>query len=205
MKDFYHVLGVSEDATQAEIRTAYRRQARAVHPDCSDEDGQSFRELQEAYDVLGNPQRRRAYDRRRGSRYGSGARVEPVRPSSAPFADDASSSVLSQLRRHFGQGRGEPRRPVGRAGEVSLRVRITPAEARYGGRVHLRLVVPAACGRCGGRGATGFYRCAACGGTGVVREAVPVAISFPAGVQDGEAVAVVLAGVRLRLRFSVLG
>lgn len=187
MKDLYHVLGVSEDATQAEVRTAYRRRARAVHPDCSEEDGKLFRELQEAYDVLGDPVRRKAYDRQRrpAAARRRGFRRKPSRPPASPYADSEGSTLLSELRRHFGHTAG-PGRPSSGSRSLNLQARITPREARRGGRLRFRLLVPKACGRCGGSGLTGFYHCAGCRGTGMVREQIPVAISFPAGTRDGQ-------------------
>lgn len=65
VKDFYKILGVARTATEDDIRKAYRRLARRYHPDVQPEDplaGARFRELTEAYDVLGDPPRRRAYD-----------------------------------------------------------------------------------------------------------------------------------------------
>ena len=69
-KDLYAVLGVSPDATQEEIKKAYRALARRYHPDSGTEvaSAERFQEIQEAYRVLGDPVRRRAYDRRRAAR-----------------------------------------------------------------------------------------------------------------------------------------
>ena len=199
MKDLYHVLGVSKDATAAEIRSAYRRRARAVHPDCSAEDGQSFRELQQAYDILGDPARRQAYDRRRrpATRQPHPARDEPTRSSPSPFAGDDQSGLLSELRRHFGHQAAPQRQPPASERDLNLRVRITPREARHGGHLHFRLSVPQVCPRCGGSGATGFYRCPTCRGAGTVREKMPVELSFPPGMHDGQRTTVSLAPIGL--------
>ena len=74
--DYYLVLGVSEAATEAEIRTAYRRAARACHPDVNPTDPtaiERFKAVQRAYDVLGDPARRAQYRRPRTSSAGTSA------------------------------------------------------------------------------------------------------------------------------------
>jgi hypothetical protein len=76
----YEVLGVGPAATAEEIKRAYRRQARLHHPDVAEADARGMRALNEAWAVLGNPDRRRAYDRAMGT-------SEPVRP--APPASEA--------------------------------------------------------------------------------------------------------------------
>ena len=64
-RDYYEVLGVSRDASAEEIRRAYRRLARKYHPDVNREEGaeERFKEINEAYEVLGDEERRAAYDR----------------------------------------------------------------------------------------------------------------------------------------------
>ena len=64
-KDYYAILGVSKTATAQDIKKAYRRLARRYHPDSSVDEGDAtrFREIQQAYDVLGDPDQREAYDR----------------------------------------------------------------------------------------------------------------------------------------------
>jgi DnaJ-class molecular chaperone len=66
MSDHYSTLGVSKDATQNEIKSAYRELAKKYHPDKSDGDTEKFQEVQEAYDVLGDKDKRRRYDARGG-------------------------------------------------------------------------------------------------------------------------------------------
>ena len=63
-KNYYGILGVGADATEEEIKSAYRREAKRCHPDRSGEDCEPFRIIHEAYEVLGDPERRRAYDQK---------------------------------------------------------------------------------------------------------------------------------------------
>src|SRR3712207_1078088 len=73
-KDFYAVLGVKKDATAAEIKKAYRKLARANHPDSNPDDAKKhdkFKAVAEAYDVVGDPEKRKKYDEMR-ELYGSG-------------------------------------------------------------------------------------------------------------------------------------
>ena len=76
-KDFYAVLGVPTHASESEIRSAYRALARKLHPDAGEgSSAEKFRAIQDAYEVLGDPEKRRAYDRARqriaGARYSPG-------------------------------------------------------------------------------------------------------------------------------------
>lgn len=65
MKDYYQILGLSHNCTQEEIKKAYRKLARGSHPDtCRNQDSSRFREVQEAYNTIGNPDKRQAYDKR---------------------------------------------------------------------------------------------------------------------------------------------
>src|SRR5229473_5141220 len=82
-RDFYEVLGVAKDATEADIKKAYRRLARKLHPDVNPGDKSAqkkFQEIQEAYDVLKEAEKRRAYDR-----FGHAGPSAGFDPSSAGF------------------------------------------------------------------------------------------------------------------------
>ncbi|HET7125614.1 MAG TPA: DnaJ C-terminal domain-containing protein [Lysobacter sp.] len=78
-KDYYEVLGVEPGAGEAEIKTAYRRLARKYHPDVSKEAGaeEKFKAINEAYEALRDPQKRKAYDQLRASGYRPGDEVQP--------------------------------------------------------------------------------------------------------------------------------
>ena len=161
MVDYYEVLGVSRDATQDEIKNAFRRKARETHPDANPEDPSAERRFCEAalaYEVLSDPQRRAAYDR--------GGQVEP----GDLFSSFAGIDDL--LSRFFGGGLGfsfggrvgpEPGADSGAVVELTLAeaARDSVRQVRYRARVACTTcggngsapgVEPALCDRCGGRG-----------------------------------------------------
>ncbi|MGC9399738.1 MAG: molecular chaperone DnaJ [Anaerolineae bacterium] len=167
-KDYYSVLGVSRSATQQEIKQAYRRLARKYHPDVnSNPDAEErFKEINEAYEVLSDPDKRLIYDR-----YGT---VKPGMGDFGGFHDpfDIFAEVFGNLGGFdFGTGRrGGPRR--GR--DVRTRLEITFEEAVLGVEKEIAVQRLESCDRCGGSGAepgTRPQRCPECNGVGQVRQA----------------------------------
>jgi molecular chaperone DnaJ len=171
-KDYYTVLGVGEDADPKEIKKRYRDLAKRYHPDRNPGDKASearFKEIQEAYDVLGEPGKRGKYDnlRKRGASGFSNVDFEEL------FGRGGSSSgfggAICDLFERAGVGRrGGRRRPV-RGDDLQFEVEITFEQAAFGGAT--TVVVPRTenCGACGGTGAasgTGAETCPTCGGTG---------------------------------------
>lgn len=183
MRDYYDVLGVSPDAGADEIKRAYRQLARRYHPDISGDDrgAGAFLEVSRAYEVLGDPERRRSYDASRVS-------MPPVRAEW--LADEVAidfpsvSSVLDRMRHaFFGQ------HPItSRSAEIVL----SPREAFYGTHVPLDVPLRRTCSRCGGRGEVWGDWCVACAGEGEVAAAHELRVRIPSGVRDGA-----------RFRFSV--
>ena len=179
MRDYYHVLGVSPDASADEIKRAYRQLARRYHPDISgDERSTAFVEAAHAYEVLNDPQRRRHYDATRSlRRASSSARAEW-------FADEVAidfpsvSSLLDQMRDAFFGDRAFDC--------LSAEVVLTPREAFQGTTIPLDVPVRTTCPSCGGRGETWQEWCGPCGGGGAIRSVHEVELRVPAGVREGE-------------------
>jgi molecular chaperone DnaJ len=189
-KDFYHELGVSSDASDADIKKAYRKLARELHPDANPGNSQAearFKAVSEAYGVLGDPEKRKQYDEARRL-FGSGG----FRPggfggfgtggSTFDFGDifgsggqqaGASGGISDLLGNLFGRRGGTAsatNRPR-RGADVETEVRIDFVEAVKGATVPLRLSSPSTCGTCHGSGAkpgTTPRTCPTCSGAGLV-------------------------------------
>lgn len=153
-KDYYKTLGVARDASQDEIKRAYRRLARKFHPDVSKEpDAEArFKEVNEANEVLRDPEKRAAYDAlgsnwRAGQDFrpppgaGAGAREFHFSPEDAAEFSDFFSSIFGQRFREPGSpGGGQPRKRRGQ--DQSARIAIDLEEAYRGVTRQLRLDVP---------------------------------------------------------------
>ena len=166
-RDLYEVLGVPRDASEEDIRKAYRRLARELHPDVSadPETEERFKEVAGAYEILSDPSKRARYDT-----FGDGG------PGGQPFAD--ISDIFEVF---FGQGgfggfgggrsRG-PRSRTRRGEDVGVTVSLAFGEAAFGVRRELEIERLVVCDRCLGNGAepgTAPIACRTCGGSGEVQ------------------------------------
>jgi molecular chaperone DnaJ len=177
MADYYQVLGVARNASDEDIKKAYRRLATKWHPDRhngSQEAEEKFKEITEAYDALRDPEKRSVYDRfgEAGLRGGAGA--------GAGFHHVDLSEALNIFMRDFGGfgdlfGGGARRSTGPRAGQdVRINVDLTLAEVATGVEKTFTVKLLDPCDKCGGGGAepgTKPQRCNTCAGTGEVRRA----------------------------------
>jgi molecular chaperone DnaJ len=171
-EDYYERLGVERGASEAEIKKAFRRVARELHPDVNRHDPEAeekFKRAAEAYEVLSDPERRRVYDA-----YGEeGLRSGGWSPR-AGFGDleDVLASFFGRGDPLFGDLFGFGRAGPASGGDVAAEVEITLAEVLTGTKRELSFDAVSACEHCRGNGAepgTPIRTCAECGGTGQIR------------------------------------
>lgn len=172
-KDFYKTLGVSKSATADEIKKAYRKLAKELHPDANQNDPKSeerFKAVSEAYDVVGNDANRREYDEAREmfSRGGFPGGAGGGFPGGFPGGAQGMNFDLGDLFGGMFGGGGGGRRPQ-RGNDLETRTTLSFADALRGVTIPLRLTGDARCDACRGSGAkagTSPRTCGSCNGSG---------------------------------------
>jgi len=167
---YYETLGCAKSATIDEIKSSYRKLAKELHPDRNPGDHSSeskFKEINEAYDVLKDDQKRAAYDR-----FGHAA-FENGMNGRGPSGFDFASSFTDVFDDLFGEFMGGRRaRRQNRGGDLRYNLSITLEEAFVGRSAHIKVPTAVACEVCGGSGAekgTRAEECPTCAGIGKVR------------------------------------
>jgi len=184
-KDYYKILGVNKNSSQDEIRKAFQKLAHQYHPDKQGGDEAKFKEINEAYQVLGNEQKRRQYDQfgadfEQQGGFGGGMSWEDfmraARGQGGDFSFDFGGIDLSDLFGDifgFSRGGGQGRRSknVIRGRDIEVDVELDFKEAAFGTEKELNLRKKTTCDVCGGSGAepgSKMEKCATCGGHGQV-------------------------------------
>ncbi|NAZ81200.1 molecular chaperone DnaJ [Kineococcus sp. R8] len=168
MSDYYDVLGVSRDASAEDIKRAYRKLARKLHPDVtSDPDaGEKFKEVSQAYETLSNPDKRAGYDRT-GGQNGAGAGFG----QGFGFSD-----IMDAFFGQGGQGGGRgPASRTQRGQDALIRVDVDLAEAAFGGERSIQVDTAVLCPTCKGsccQPGTSPATCDICHGQGQVQRVV---------------------------------
>src|SRR3974390_1004086 len=173
-RDYYEVLGVSRTCSEAELKSAFRKLAMQHHPDRNPGDGECehrFKEINEAYDVLKDGDKRAAYDR-----FGHAAFEHGGMGGGHGFGADFAHSFADIFDDLFGMGGGRRGRTQGRERGSDLRynMEISLEEAYAGKTAQIRIPTSVTCESCSGTGAKAGSKpksCATCGGAGKVRHA----------------------------------
>jgi len=199
-KDYYAALGVAKSASPDEIKRAYRILAREHHPDLHPEQAKAgatekFKEINEAYQVLSDPEKREKYDRlgpdwESKREPGPGREDAPAGFRGAGFSDFFEELFGDAGRGGFGVDDAAADDPDG-GRDVEAELPLTLEEAFRGGERAMSFVAPVLCVACGGSGRKGRGFCSRCGGAGESRAEKRVTVKLPKYVRDG---------VKLRLR-----
>src|SRR5215210_1459597 len=189
--DLYKVLEVSKETPQDEIRRSYRRLARKYHPDANPGDRaaeERFKEIQQAYEVLSNPEKRREYDEGPRTFFGSQGAGQP---GGADFGDISDLlGGFGNLGDIFGRTASTTQRTRIKGEDITVNIRLSFKDALNGVTTRVGVPVEEECGECGGTGAalgTSPMTCPQCGGRGVQsRDQGFFALSTPCSRCGGE-------------------
>lgn len=186
MKDYYQILGVSKTASTEDIKKAYRKLAHKFHPDRPGGNEAKFKEINEAYQVLGNGEKRAQYDRY-GRVFDTGAAGDAPfggwRPEDI-FAGSDFSDIFSDFFEMFGDSRRTARpqdERVRRGKDISLELELPLEAVAYGDEVPVTLRRFVACPACkgfGGEAGSKEVTCSRCSGRGFVERRRPVVFGF---------------------------
>lgn len=180
-KDYYKILGVEKNASQDEIKQAFRRLAHQYHPDKTHGNEEKFKEVNEAYQVLGNSEKRKQYDQfgatfdQQGG-FGQGMNWEDfMRYARGSNGNHTGGVDFGDLGDIFGDlfGFGKRRHTRSRRGDdIQIQVDLTFQEAAFGVEKEFEIYRRMQCKHCGGNGAepgSKITECSACGGQGQVQ------------------------------------
>jgi DnaJ-class molecular chaperone len=189
-KNFHKVLGVNQKAGPEKIKRAYRQAAKLYHPDVSPRNERKFKEIQEAYETLSDPEKKAIYDREFLERRAS--TQSPKHYHSHPL-QSYPSSVFDEIVPFFGRfedfwmdrwsdffGEREQSHT-----DLSVEITLTPSEARRGCEIPLKMPFGADCRRCQGTGYVKGLICGLCRGSGKEKNEKKITITIPSGVKSG--------------------
>lgn len=201
-KDLYEALGVARDATEKDIRSAYRKLARKHHPDVNPNDKAAearFKEVNAAFEVLSDADKRKKYDKY-GDRWEMADQIEESQRRGgsgfrAAQGAEGFGDFGSIFDNFFRRERGGPRGTAGMGGnrrgqDIETPVEVTLEEAYHGTSRQVNLQSPEACITCGGSGEVAGAICHMCEGMGTVTRPRRIEVRIPAGVKTGSRVRV---------------
>jgi len=173
-QDYYELLGVSKGADATELKKAYRKLAMKYHPDKNPDDKQAeqkFKDLNEAYEILKDEEKRAAYDRFGHAAFEQGGPGGGFGGGHEGFGGGGFADIFEEMFGGGGGGRGGPEQS-GRGSDLRFNMDVTLEEAFHGKSTEIRVPTSVSCETCHGSGAkegTKPVNCATCGGAGRVR------------------------------------
>ncbi|MEM1344554.1 MAG: molecular chaperone DnaJ [Pseudomonadota bacterium] len=173
-RDFYETLGVAKGASADDLRKAYKRKVRQLHPDQNQDDPNAearFKEVNEAYDILKDPEKKAAYDQFGHAAFEQGTGASAGAGGQGDFSS-AFSDVFEDLFGEFMGGRGQRRSGVQRGADLRYNLAVTLEEAFEGKSQTITVPGSVVCEACNGTGSEGGappQTCPTCGGHGKVR------------------------------------
>jgi len=173
-KDYYEVLGLSKDADEKEIKSAFRKLAKQYHPDLNPDNKEAeakFKEVNEAYEVLSDSDKKAKYDKFGHAAFDPNQGFGGGGFSSGGFGgfEDIFGDIFGDM---FGGGRSSQRTGPRPGSDLKLKIDITFEEAAFGTKKEIKINRVEKCSTCDGSGAkkgTSKKTCSTCGGTGTVR------------------------------------
>jgi DnaJ-class molecular chaperone len=206
-KDYYKILGVARDASADEIKKAFRKLARKYHPDVNPGDKSAearFKEINEAYEVLSDPEKRQKYDtlgpnwqEQFGAQPGARSYAYTWSPNTGgqgapPFDIDDTTGFSDFFEALFGRSRAGGRQDLRRRpGEnIEQPVEISLREAYEGAKRVFTLQSPSECPTCHGTGEVRGRVCPTCQGQGMVTTSKRIEVAIPKGADNGTRVRV---------------
>ena len=202
-KDYYNILGVKRDASEQEIKRAYRRLARKHHPDVNPGDKSAeaqFKEINEAYEVLSDKEKRKKYDQygdqwqyadqfaKAGGQRNFYWDFSPGGAQSFHFEEGDLESLFGDLFRGSRTGTYSRRARPRRGRDIEYPIEVTLEEAYQGANRILSFESRQACTSCGGTGLMQNVPCSTCRGSGTVAGMKRIEVKIPPGVKDGSRV-----------------
>jgi molecular chaperone DnaJ len=204
MNNYYEILGVSKDATQDDIKKSYRKLAIQYHPDKNPDGADKFKEIAQAYDIIGDENKRKDYDNRLNNPFGGNNRMQyeefinqmfgnAQRRKSAP--DKIIKVQVSPLESYNGVEKtisyikdNKCDTCSGGGGDQQICNTCNGAgfQVKSFGNGFMSQQIRTSCGTCGGRGYTLIHRCYNCGGNGVKPNAHEIKVKLPVGVDSGQ-------------------
>lgn len=163
-KDYYSILGVDKNSSEADIKKAYRRLSKKYHPDTGSGDEEKFKEISEAYSVLSDPQKKYRYDRGDNGGFDFG------------FGDIFGGGFGFDFSDIFGRNNNRSNQMGG--SDIRIKVELTLDEIEIGVTKNIKYNRKTSCDKCNGEGGTGKSTCGVCHGKGRIVSTVRTPIGI---------------------------